>query len=79
LYVGNDLGEVYQLDSRKDYLPSGKYKGITSTVTDIKVRYGKIAVSSMDSYVRIYNEDTHALLNKFYMNKPITSIMVKFP
>ena len=36
-YVGNDLGEIFQLDSRKDVQISGKYKGITTSITGLSI------------------------------------------
>ena len=40
IYVGNDVGEVYQLDSRKEWQATAKYKGITTSITGLSVGCG---------------------------------------
>lgn len=36
-YFSNDIGEIFESDSRKDWNIVGKFKGITTTVTDMAV------------------------------------------
>ena len=56
LYAGNDMGEVFELDGRKDWQISGKYKGITTTISGITIGNGQLIASSLDSYVRIFDQ-----------------------
>ena len=55
LYAGNDMGEILQLDTRKDCQMVGKFKGITTSISGIAVGQGQLVSSSMDSYVRMYD------------------------
>jgi WD40 repeat protein len=71
-FFSNDIGEIYKCDSRKDWKTLGKYKGITSTVTDFQISNAcnVLAATSLDSYVRLYELDTCKLIKKIYINKP---------
>ena len=75
-YAGNDVGEVYQLDSSKDWLPTGKFKGINTSITDLVVRQGRLYTTSMDCYARIFDLEERTMLKKFYMNKSATALWV---
>ena len=50
------MGEVFELDGRKDWQISGKYKGITTTISGITIGNGQLIASSLDSYVRIFDQ-----------------------
>jgi hypothetical protein len=56
----------------------GKYKGITTTVTDIAVSSKHLISASLDGYVRIYDLETKEQLSKLYLNKPVYSLFVLF-
>ena len=49
------MGEILQLDTRKDCQMVGKFKGITTSISGIAVGQGQLVSSSMDSYVRMYD------------------------
>jgi WD40 repeat protein len=77
LYVGNDVGEVYQLDSRQGYKASGKFKGITTSITGLSVTADQLFTSSLDCYVRIFDLEDKSMVKKYYLNKPITSLFIE--
>lgn len=56
--MGNHKGSVYELDIRKNYAVSGKFKGITTTIKDLQVHKEHLAVVSLDGYLRIFNTQT---------------------
>lgn len=58
LYVGNDRGSIYELDVKKNFAISHKFKGITTSIRDIKVYKEHLIVASLDGYIRIFNTVT---------------------
>lgn len=77
-FVSNDIGEIFQLDCRKDWGPIGKFKGIATTVTDFDISDKLLVAGSLDSYVRVFELESRKLISKHYMNKPIHSLHVSF-
>ena len=75
-YMANDIGEIYEMDSRKNYEVIGKYKGVASSITDLKITSKTLCASSLDGYVRTYDRTDRSLIKKHYMNKPIHSLSV---
>ena len=56
-YVSNDIGEIFKCDSRADWKSVCKYKGVTTSITDISVSRKILIASSLDSYIYMFNED----------------------
>lgn len=77
-FIANDIGEIFQCDSRKNLQIIGKFKGITTSITDLQVSKDLLLCSSLDSFVRMYDIQSKQLIEKYYMNKPIYSLYVKF-
>ncbi len=55
----------------------GKFKGITTSITDMQISDDKMYISSLDSYVREFDLESKELVEKYYMNKPIYSLKVR--
>jgi hypothetical protein len=36
-YIGNNVGGIYQCDLRKNLAVAGKFKGISTTITDLLI------------------------------------------
>ena len=64
------------MDSRADYKAVAKYKGITTTVTDLSIVSGQLYASSLDGYVRIFDLEDKTIHKKIYFNKPLYSLYV---
>ena len=57
-YVANARGSIYEVDAKKNYQIAGKFKGITTTIKDMQLWEDKLAVISLDGYLRIFNINT---------------------
>jgi folate-dependent phosphoribosylglycinamide formyltransferase PurN len=55
LYIGNQRGSIYQLDTRKNCQISSKISMITTTIKDMKIIQEYLAVISLDGHLRIFN------------------------
>ena len=76
-YFSNDIGEVFKCDSRKDWKPIGKFKGITASVSDFQITRKALFAASLDSYVHIFDINSTKLIKKVYINKPAYCIKVE--
>lgn len=73
-YLANEAGSVYVCDSRKGFSVVGKFKGITTTVTDMAILGEELITCSLDCYVRIFSLETKQVEKKIYLNKPLYSL-----
>lgn len=75
-FLSNDIGEIFQCDSRQEWRPVAKFKGITSSVTDFEITHNSLYAASLDSYVHIFDLPSAKLIRKHYINKPAYCIKV---
>lgn len=75
-YVAKENGSIYELDARKDCRPVSKFKGITSTVKDIKVTEKYLFSVSLDCFFRIFDREDKSLVYERYLNAHPTCLYV---
>ena len=75
-YVGKENGSIYELDARKACQPTRKFKGITTTIKDMKVTNSSIHVVSLDSFFRTFNREDRTLTSERYLNAHPTCLVV---
>ena len=68
LIVGNTTGSMASIDLRKKQ-KNGSFKGIAGSISSIKCHQtqGFVICAGLDRFLRIYDEKTRGLLQKFYL------------
>jgi len=76
LYISDNVGDIYVLDTRKDLQLAGKMKGAMGCIKQMALSplHPYLASVSLDRYVRIYNTNTNKLFRKIYLKNKLTSV-----
>lgn len=61
LFLGSESGSINQIDRRKNLSIIHKFKGITTTITDLAITSEWVISTSLDGYLRAYNRETREL------------------